>query len=121
MAKRDELDSWLCVAKDLGLLPERDVRILCQKVIEVVIEEANVQPVSAPVLVVGDLFGKAYDLVKIFETCGQLPETRYIFLGNYVDRGYDSITTVQLLFCLKLKYPESITLLRGNHESREVS
>ena len=57
----------------------------------------------------------------MFSISGEIPETRYIFTGNYVNRGYNSVETSQLLLCLKLKYPGHITLLRGNHETRQVS
>lgn len=91
---KGDVDSWLMVSKDCGLLAERDVRILCQQLIEVVIEEANVQPVSAPVSVCGDLHGKVHDLLKLFEAGGQIPETRYVFMGDFVDRGYTSVEVI---------------------------
>jgi serine/threonine-protein phosphatase 6 catalytic subunit len=59
--------------------------------------------------------------MELFKTGGDIPDTRYVFLGDYVDRGYNSVETLELLLALKLKYPGHITLLRGNHESRQIS
>lgn len=59
-------------------------------------------------------------LIKI-RIAGNPPDTNYIFLGDYVDRGYFSVETVALLACLKLKWPDRVTLIRGNHESRAVT
>lgn len=91
------------------------------KVKEILIEESNVQPVSAPVVVCGDIHGQFHDLMELFKTGGEIPNSRYVFLGDYVDRGYNSVETLELLLCLKIKYPGHITLLRGNHESRQIS
>lgn len=60
-------------------------------------------------------------MLELFRIGGDIPNRNYIFLGDYVDRGYNSIEVFELLICLKLKYPANITLLRGNHESRTIT
>jgi len=67
------------------------------------------------------LYRQFYDLLEIFKIGGKSPDTNYLFLGGYVDRGYHSVETISLLVCLKLRYPSRITLLRGNHESRQIT
>eukprot|EP00744_Colponema_vietnamica_P003473 GILI01005323.1.p1 GENE.GILI01005323.1~~GILI01005323.1.p1 ORF type:complete len:304 (+),score=56.95 GILI01005323.1:68-979(+) len=115
------VDKWIETLRQGQCIPERDLRILCEKVKELLIEESNVQPVCAPVTVCGDIHGQFFDLLELFRTGGEVPTTNYIFLGDYVDRGYNSVETLQLLLCLKLRWPEHITLLRGNHETRQIT
>lgn len=87
----------------------------------ILIEESNVQPVSCPVTVAGDVHGQFHDLLELFRIGGELPNTNYLFLGDYVDRGYYSVETVSLMIALKVRYPSRVTLLRGNHESRQIT
>ena len=113
-------DKWLETLKQCKCLTEHDLKILCDKVRELLCEESNVQPISVPVIVCGDIHGQFFDLMNLFEKGGDLPEKKYLFLGDYVDRGYNSVETLEYLLCLKLKYQGRITLLRGNHESRQI-
>lgn len=117
----NDIDNWLETVKNGTILPERELRILCEKVKEILIEESNVQPVKAPVTICGDIHGQFHDLLELFNKGGDIPQTRYIFMGDFVDRGFNSVETFQLLLCLKLKYPAHITLLRGNHETRQIT
>merc|ERR1719321_659653 len=101
-------------------LPEAAVRRLCDTARDILVEEGNIPNVDCPVTVVGDLHGQFRDLLEIFKTMGRAPETNYVFLGDYVDRGSQSVETIQLLVALKVRYPSRVTLLRGNHESRQI-
>jgi serine/threonine-protein phosphatase 2A catalytic subunit len=137
----------------------------------VLIEESNVQPVRAPVTVCGDVHGQFHDLMELFKIGGPCPDTNYLFMGDYVDRGYYrcvcrcdhcaadgggmsgaadpmsgrraqlltlvvptrpsppprtrvrpcSVETVTLLVALKVRFRDRIFILRGNHESRQIT
>ena len=114
-------DEWLETLKQGKCLPESELFSLCEKVKSILMEENNVQPVNSPVIVCGDIHGQFYDLLELFRTGGEIPNYNYIFMGDYVDRGYNSIETFELLLALKARYPANITLLRGNHESRQIT
>ena len=88
---------------------------------EVLMEESNMQPVRSPVTICGDIHGQFYDFIELLKTGGDIPATSYIFMGDFVDRGHNSVETFQLLLCFKARYPENVTLLRGNHESRQIT
>ena len=57
----------------------------------------------------------------MFKRGGDIAENSYLFLGDFVDRGYHSLETFLLLLCYKVRFPQRITLLRGNHESRQIT
>ena len=88
---------------------------------EILTKESNVQEVKCPVTVCGDVHGQFHDLMELFRIGGKSPDTNYLFMGDYVDRGYYSVETVSLLVTLKVRYRERITILRGNHESRQIT
>jgi len=59
--------------------------------------------------------------MELFRVGGDCPDVNYLFLGDFVDRGYYSVETWLLLLALKVRYPKRIFLIRGNHESRQIT
>ncbi|KAK3738084.1 hypothetical protein RRG08_064986 [Elysia crispata] len=112
------VDQWLEKLYKCEILPEGDVKALCKKAKEIFLTESNVQSVSTPVTICGDIHGQFYDLLELFKMGGHVPDTNYLFMGDYVDRGYHSVETISLLLTLKVRHPHRITILRGNHECR---
>ena len=98
-------------------LKEEEIKFLIDKSLPIIKEQKMLVELEAPLHVCGDIHGQYYDLLRIFEHCGYPGEYNYLFLGDYVDRGKQSLETVCLLLCYKIKFPEKVTLLRGNHES----
>jgi len=116
-----DLDAQIEKLRNGDTLAEHEVKLLCDKAKQVLQEESNVQPVQAPVTVCGDIHGQFYDLAELFRIGGACPDSNYLFMGDYVDRGYYSLETVTLLVALKVRYRSRITILRGNHESRQIT
>lgn len=102
-------------------ISEVEIKVLCEKAREILAEESNVQPVKTPVTICGDIHGQFHDLIELFRIGGYLPDTNYLFTGDYVDRGYYSVECVTLLVSLKVRYRDRITITRGNHESRQIT
>lgn len=102
-------------------LMENEVEALCKTVKEILIEENNVLSLKSPITICGDIHGQFYDLMELFKVGGMPPDTNYLFMGDFVDRGFHSVETVSFLLCLKVKYKNRVALLRGNHESRQIT
>ena len=98
-------------------LKEEEIKYLIDKSMVIFKEQKMLIELEAPLRVCGDIHGQYYDLLRIFEHCGFPGEFNYLFLGDYVDRGKQSLETICLLLAYKIKYPLKVHLLRGNHES----
>ncbi|KAM7540381.1 hypothetical protein Aperf_G00000046223 [Anoplocephala perfoliata] len=116
-----ELDGWIEQLYNCQQLSEAHVKSLCDRAKEILTKESNVQNVSSPVTVCGDVHGQFHDMMELFRIGGKAPDTNYLFMGDYVDRGYCSVETVTLLVALKVRFRDRITVLRGNHESRQIT
>lgn len=102
-------------------LKNAEILSLCQASKEIFLSQPTLIELSPPVKIVGDVHGQYSDLIRLFEMCGFPPVSNYLFLGDYVDRGKQSLETILLLLCYKMKYPENFFLLRGNHECANVT
>mmetsp|Transcript_19022 Transcript_19022/g.21189 ORF Transcript_19022/g.21189 Transcript_19022/m.21189 type:complete len:311 (+) Transcript_19022:83-1015(+) len=116
-----DLEGWIEKLRRCEPLSEGEVQRLCEKAKEILKDEPNVVSVSCTITVVGDIHGQWNDLIELFRIAGDAPDTNFLFLGDYVDRGYYSLECVSLLFCLKVRWRDRVTMLRGNHESRQIT
>lgn len=102
-------------------LKNAEIIAICHAAREIFLSQPALVELSPPVKIVGDVHGQYTDLIRMFEMCGFPPNSNYLFLGDYVDRGKQSLETILLLLCYKLKFPENFFLLRGNHECANVT
>lgn len=102
-------------------LTAQEIKHLCQKSKEIFLNQPVLLELEAPLKICGDIHGQYYDLLRLFEYGGFPPQANYLFLGDYVDRGKQSLETICLLLAYKIKYPENFFLLRGNHECASIN
>jgi len=102
-------------------IPEGQVKSLCTSAREIFLSQSPLLELEAPLKICGDVHGQYHDLLRLFEYGGFPPESNYLFLGDYVDRGKQSLETITLLFAYKVKFPENFFLLRGNHECASIT
>jgi protein phosphatase len=91
------------------------------RICDVLASEPPVLALSGAFCLVGDLHGSIESLLRVFSQLGWPPRTRFIFLGDYVDRGDHSTEVLLTLYSLKLLFPADVFLLRGNHECRSLT
>ncbi|RWR94183.1 serine/threonine-protein phosphatase PP1 [Cinnamomum micranthum f. kanehirae] len=102
-------------------LSEAEIRQLCVNSRQVFLSQPNLLHLHAPIKICGDIHGQYSDLLRLFEYGGFPPTANYLFLGDYVDRGKHSLETICLLLAYKIKYPNKVNLLRGNHEDAKIN
>jgi hypothetical protein len=143
-ASLSDPDRWLATLLDQQFLQEDQVQELCKQAIDVLQREENVIHVPAPCTVVGDIHGQLHDFIEILKIGGPPPDINYVFMGDFVDRGYYSVECVSLVLAFKVnllqtswqqllhanvdacvhlqvRWPSRITIIRGNHESRQIT
>lgn len=106
---------------DLVELKEWEITQLCTQARDIFLAQPPLLDLVSPVNICGDIHGQYHDLLRIFETVGYPPQKNYLFLGDYVDRGRQSLEVICLLFAFKIQYKNGFHLLRGNHEEATIN
>ena len=117
----NKIQEWEKNIKDLAIKFDiSDLIWLADESIKVLKNDSILLQIEAPITILGDIHGQFYDLMRFIKMGGNPSNTRYLFLGDYVDRGRNSIETLAYLLVMKCKYPRTFFLLRGNHETPEI-
>ena len=104
-----------------GRLSKQDAITIIRQATEVFRKEKTLIEIKYPVTVVGDIHGQFFDLLKLLDMVGDIATSKYLFLGDYVDRGSFSIEVLLILYAFKVSYPNNIFMIRGNHECRQMT
>lgn len=115
------MEKQLDQLRNYELLREDEIVEICNKAINILIHEPNIRRVSSNIVVVGDIHGQFSDLLHIFDTHGSPEKINYLFLGDFVDRGENSLECILCLLIYKVHFPDKVTLLRGNHEQKVIN
>jgi serine/threonine-protein phosphatase PP1 catalytic subunit len=105
----------------MATLTEGEIKLLCNRARPIFLAQPMLLELEAPIKICGDVHGQYTDLLRLFEYGGFPPVSNYLFCGDYVDRGKQSIETISLLLAYKIQYPENFFILRGNHESAGIN
>lgn len=100
---------------------ETEIKQLCERVRPILLSQPMLLELEAPLKICGDVHGQYSDLLRLFEYGGFPPQANYLFLGDYVDRGKQSLEVICLLLCYKIEYPNNFFILRGNHEAAGIN
>ena len=109
---------------EYGCMSKELIKYLITKVRGICHAEPNTIKLEGDVVIIGDIHGQFMDMMGMFKSLKRIPgkaDTKFLFLGDYVDRGELGVEVMGYLLALKLKYPEDVTLLRGNHETEEMT
>lgn len=90
--RRSTPDKWISQLLACQHLPEADMKVLCDTVRTILMEESNIQPVSSPVTICGDIHGQFWDLLELLRKGGMVPETSYIFMVGMINLSYVKTT-----------------------------
>lgn len=95
--------------------------MVCLRSRDILMQQPMLLELTAPIRIVGDTHGQFSDMLRLFEYGGFPPESNYLFLGDYVDRGKQSLECAIMVLAYKIKYPENFFVLRGNHECEAIN